>query len=575
MNDEEANNQRVEYQDNRATSGTAEEPVGASIFFGETTTSAGADGTANVNPATVVPANTLVTEPTQTTSVTMASAASTSEESSSGSGGITGGGYVVYGYTEEAQHRHDDRDLEEAHGHNAHEPNRGAYQDLKDPSTRPDHHTFDPTRFAAADEPAHPGSKYSFRVHNPQKQGDNALTAYVIYSVWSKSVANGSENTVSRRYSDFLWLHDQLQQEHRHIVIPPLPEKTLTRFSEPLVIYRMKELERFLYRVSSHKILSVNPKLDFFLTSTSTDFLAAKFPATRPMSQIGPQFINKTMKTWNFASNMFTSPPLPDTDPFFVNKGKHYSDLTSAVDSVILANQAALAKMSALQQSIVDYSTALSGLSKAQAPFNSSTSQNFMSTAESLTQISSCLNEMLGVQAAIMTDGMKDYTREIVEIEHVIANREEMLQRLREIAVEHASRKDRYEKLKTTTQAGNAKFTYDQIKEAQDKFQEDFNNFSAAAKYEIENTNAARAVEDHTLLKAFVKANLEYHNRCAATWRDLQHKVEATPLPPVDTLNTTEPLTEITLTIPSTAAAATTTTTTTTTTLTPDDPKHD
>jgi sorting nexin-1/2 len=41
----------------------------------------------------------------------------------------------------------------------------------------------------------------------------------------------GPEKIVIRRFSDFVWLHEQLAERNKGIVIPPLPEKSAVGMS--------------------------------------------------------------------------------------------------------------------------------------------------------------------------------------------------------------------------------------------------------------------------------------------------------------------------------------------------------
>jgi hypothetical protein len=49
------------------------------------------------------------------------------------------------------------------------------------------------------------------------------LQAYISYSV--NTTVAGETYNVNRRFSDFVWLRDQLLQEHAGCVVPPVPEK--------------------------------------------------------------------------------------------------------------------------------------------------------------------------------------------------------------------------------------------------------------------------------------------------------------------------------------------------------------
>ena len=84
-----------------------------------------------------------------------------------------------------------------------------------------------------------------------------------------------------RRYSDFVWLHQQLVRNYAGVVIPPLPEKLIVgRFSPEFVESRRRALEKFLNRVACHVDLRGSAHFKAFLES-SEDGLAATKASTK------------------------------------------------------------------------------------------------------------------------------------------------------------------------------------------------------------------------------------------------------------------------------------------------------
>ncbi len=98
-----------------------------------------------------------------------------------------------------------------------------------------------------------------------------------------------AEITVRRRYSDFLWLYNQLTEAHPGIIVPPVPEKhaigkqhcfpfcaaqstflaCIGRFEGDFIEGRRLALERCLKRVLAHKTLRWDADLRVFLESDS------------------------------------------------------------------------------------------------------------------------------------------------------------------------------------------------------------------------------------------------------------------------------------------------------------------
>lgn len=111
-------------------------------------------------------------------------------------------------------------------------------------------------------------------VADPKKESEG-INSYISYKVNTQT--NLPEFTygqfsVIRRYSDFVWLAEQLQKDVSGAIVPPLPEKAVVgRFSAEFIESRRRLLEKFLARLAAHDELSTSK---FFKTSV----LAASSP---------------------------------------------------------------------------------------------------------------------------------------------------------------------------------------------------------------------------------------------------------------------------------------------------------
>lgn len=95
-----------------------------------------------------------------------------------------------------------------------------------------------------------PGSRISVMVTDPKKEQEG-INAYVSYKVVTRSDMPGfaPEKFVIRRYSDFVWLHGQLELEVPGAIVPPLPEKAVVgRFTPEFIEGRRRALEKFVVR---------------------------------------------------------------------------------------------------------------------------------------------------------------------------------------------------------------------------------------------------------------------------------------------------------------------------------------
>ncbi|NWH65658.1 SNX30 protein, partial [Geococcyx californianus] len=98
------------------------------------------------------------------------------------------------------------------------------------------------------------------------------------------------EYSVRRRYQDFDWLRNKLEESQPTHLIPPLPEKfvvkgVVDRFSEEFVETRRKALDKFLKRITDHPVLSFNEHFNVFLTAK--DLNAYKKQGMALLSKMG------------------------------------------------------------------------------------------------------------------------------------------------------------------------------------------------------------------------------------------------------------------------------------------------
>jgi len=113
-------------------------------------------------------------------------------------------------------------------------------------------------------------------------QHSEGVNKYTSYRVDVRPQGNDLSQTqaftaVLRRYSDFLWLFEKLQDERAGAIVPPLPEKKPTgRFNPQFIEDRRRSLERFLRRVAVHPELQDCGCLDTFLRADDVTFHAAK-----------------------------------------------------------------------------------------------------------------------------------------------------------------------------------------------------------------------------------------------------------------------------------------------------------
>lgn len=122
-------------------------------------------------------------------------------------------------------------------------------------------------------------SSIKVSVTDPKRKGEG-IRQYTIYKVNTISKdADGQvvKLSVSRRYSDFDWLHQRLFIDFKGILIPPLPEKSaFNRFSTAFIHERRRGLELFLTRVVMHPHIGRSEHVKLFLSGDDESMLAIR-----------------------------------------------------------------------------------------------------------------------------------------------------------------------------------------------------------------------------------------------------------------------------------------------------------
>ena len=85
---------------------------------------------------------------------------------------------------------------------------------------------------------------------------------YTVRSILSAGVDghDGDEQSVERRYRDFLFLRETLSQRYKGVLVPPLPEKrAIGNKRDTFVRRRMRALCMFLERLALNPFLRDDP----------------------------------------------------------------------------------------------------------------------------------------------------------------------------------------------------------------------------------------------------------------------------------------------------------------------------
>ncbi|XP_033737677.1 sorting nexin-30-like [Pecten maximus] len=135
-------------------------------------------------------------------------------------------------------------------------------------------------------------------VDDPEKH-TSTMESYVTFRInmkTTRSEFDDSEYSVRRRYNDFLWLRQRLEESYPTHLVPPLPEKhslrRLDRFSQEFLRVRQSALQKFLTRIADHPVLSFDTNFHVFLTAKAWEFQAHKKQGSGILSRVSDSIHN-------------------------------------------------------------------------------------------------------------------------------------------------------------------------------------------------------------------------------------------------------------------------------------------
>eukprot|EP01062_Namystynia_karyoxenos_P074785 TRINITY_DN7179_c0_g1_i2.p1 TRINITY_DN7179_c0_g1~~TRINITY_DN7179_c0_g1_i2.p1 ORF type:complete len:528 (+),score=169.91 TRINITY_DN7179_c0_g1_i2:79-1584(+) len=146
------------------------------------------------------------------------------------------------------------------------------------------------------------------RMELPSSMLNLAYWVYEVHTVsrldWPKK-----EMKAAHRYSDFLWLREELVHDHSGVIVPPLPEKDSAGQLEKVVLndltlinYRRRGLVKFLTAVGRHELLRRHPLLRQFCMLSGPEFEEAQKARAKERAQtdpgLGAIMANRSRQGW-------------------------------------------------------------------------------------------------------------------------------------------------------------------------------------------------------------------------------------------------------------------------------------
>ncbi|XP_078687198.1 sorting nexin-2-like isoform X3 [Branchiostoma floridae x Branchiostoma belcheri] len=373
------------------------------------------------------------------------------------------------------------------------------------------------------------------KVHDPGKVGDG-MGAYMSYKVTTQTSIPAFRRpsmTVTRRFSDFLGLHEKLSQKHVHVgrIVPPAPEKSVVGMtkikmskedtsSTEFVEKRRALLERFLQRISIHPVLQMDPDFRDFLEqdelprATSTSAVSGA-GVLRLIKGVGDTLSKVTIK-------------MDESDQWFEEK----QNQVEALDQQ-------LKKLHASVEALVTYRKEL-GIST--AAFAKSTAM--LSNSEEHTALSRALSQLAEVEEKIeqvhleqadndfflLSELLKDYIGIIQSIRVVFHERVKSFHNWQNAQQNLAKKREQEAKFKQTGKTDKIAQAQEEIREWEGKVEkgrEDFEEISKTIRTEIRRFETNRVKDFRNIIIKYMETLMNSQQQLIKYWEGFLPEAKA------------------------------------------------
>ncbi|XP_044265550.1 sorting nexin-2 [Tribolium madens] len=380
-------------------------------------------------------------------------------------------------------------------------------------------------------EAAHGDQFLEISITEPQKVGDG-MGAYMAYRVTTKTnmpIFKKREFSVTRRFSDFLGLHDKLSEKYLKVgrIIPPAPEKSVIGMTKikissqsegspsngnDFVERRRASLERYLKRTAQHPVLVLDPDFREFLES---DIELPKATSTSALSSAGVmRLFNKVGETVNKITYK-----MDETDPWFEDKLAH-----------IEALETQLRKLHANVEAMVAYRKELShltnGVSRSAAMLSACEDHNSLSMALSNLADTEEKVEALHLEQAntdffILCELLKDYLGLLGAVRDAFHERTKLFQHWQHSQQMLAKKREAKAKMELTNRTDKVDQAGAEVIEWEAKVergQENFDKISKMIKTEVERFEKCRIQDFKIMFIKYFENHLNHQAQLVKYW---------------------------------------------------------
>jgi len=366
----------------------------------------------------------------------------------------------------------------------------------------------------------------SIKISDPFKVGDG-MSAYMAYNVntnTSSPAFKSSEFSVKRRFSDFLGLHERLQEKHilHGRFVPPPPDKSVVgmvkvkgskedQTSTDFTERRKHSLEKYLNRVARHKVLVDDPDFKQFLE-------ADELPRAKNTSALSKGGLSRLAKGIGEAVSKMTA-KMVEPDSWFEEKQVQVDNLDQQLRKLHIAAET-------LVQLRRDVHIYTGSFSKSCSLLSSSEEHDGLSRAlSSLSQLEENIEQIQQEQSHkdfyLLSETLKEYIGLIASVKASFTQRTKVWHNWQSAQTTLNKKREALVKLELAGKAEKITPAQEEVKEWErrvEKGEEDFESISKEIKIEMVRFDKMRIGDFKELIIEYLETLLNVQQQFVKLW---------------------------------------------------------
>lgn len=390
-------------------------------------------------------------------------------------------------------------------------------------------------------EPSTSRSDFQIEVRDPVKHGDG-VSAHVSYKVTTKTKLPQYKKDhieVIRRFKDFAWLWQRLQDTNRGIIVPPLPEKSAVQkfqMTADFIEQRRRALQVFINRVACHPSLKSSRDLQLFLETSEDEF--AHEVARAQMEQGGgaKKTLASTLQMFkdlghSTANLMSGKHDDEEEDPDYIKVRDYIVQLEAHLAEVHRQSQRMIERQSKLGLSMSEFGASMVALGK----FESGTlAQKFTKLGERADSLSGASQKQSEQLMTTFEAPLKEFVRAVKSAKSVMTDRSTALGLLQQARFDVDAKRTKLAKLRGTAGIKEEKVAEAEreLNDAQHKVEntkQTYETIVLRMSQDLSRFQKERAVELAAVLREFAITQAQLAADSSKVWQSLVSDMSAGP----------------------------------------------